>query len=195
MVALPHSDNRRVRYYYYGSTASVRMLCSLWTRRNSGLVVTFALAHSRTAHTFAPRPLSSSRLYSSSTSLLMSSNKKVLVPIADGSEEIETTCITDTLTRFGADVTIASVMEDTICVMSRGLKVQADCVIQDAGDQFDLVALPGGMPGAEHLRDSQVLTSLLEKQKAAGKLYGAICAGTYVAMRTGCCSRRSSNAL
>ena len=53
-------------------------------------------------------------------------SKRVLVPIADGSEEIETTCITDTLTRFGADVTTASVMPDgqLICKMSRGIKVR-----------------------------------------------------------------------
>ena len=59
-----------------------------------------------------------------STTLRMS--KRVLVPIADGSEEIETTCITDTLTRFGADVTIASVMPEgqLVCKMSRGIKVR-----------------------------------------------------------------------
>ena len=52
-------------------------------------------------------------------------SKRVLVPIADGSEEIETTCITDTLTRFGADVTTASVMPggELLCKMSRGIKV------------------------------------------------------------------------
>ena len=51
---------------------------------------------------------SQSRFFASSSSLQMS--KQVLVPIGDGSEEIETTCVTDTLTRFGADVTVASVM-------------------------------------------------------------------------------------
>ena len=53
--------------------------------------------------------------------------KRVLVPIAEGSEEIETTCITDTLTRFGADVIVASVMSEgqLVCKMSRGIKVRA----------------------------------------------------------------------
>ncbi|MGK3741690.1 MAG: hypothetical protein ACI90V_008544 [Bacillariaceae sp.] len=65
------------------------------------------------------------RFYQQSTSSLKMSSKKVLVPIADGSEEIETACITDTLTRFGADVTIASVMGgDLVCKMSRGMKVR-----------------------------------------------------------------------
>ena len=65
----------------------------------------------------------SSAYYSSSTSLRM--KKRVLVPIADDSEEIETTCITDTLTRFGAEVVVASVKPDgdLVCKMSRGVKV------------------------------------------------------------------------
>ena len=51
--------------------------------------------------------------------------KVVLVPIADGSEEIETTCITDTLVRAGAIVVVASVMTAVSVKMARGLKVQA----------------------------------------------------------------------
>ena len=60
------------------------------------------------------------------TSAALKMSKRVLVPIADGSEEIETTCITDTLTRFGADVTTASVMPggQLVCKMSRGIKVR-----------------------------------------------------------------------
>jgi hypothetical protein len=77
-----------------------------------------AFGSSRT-RAFAP----SVRSYFSSTTLSAMSTKKVLVPIAEDSEEIETTCITDTLTRFGADVTIASVMPDLVCTMSRGIKV------------------------------------------------------------------------
>jgi protein deglycase len=96
----------------------------------------------------------------------MAAKKSVLVPIADGSEEIETTCITDTLTRFGADVTVASVQSSLVCTMSRGIKILADCTIAEAAmKEWDLIALPGGMPGAEHLRDSKVLIDLLKKQK------------------------------
>jgi 4-methyl-5(b-hydroxyethyl)-thiazole monophosphate biosynthesis len=60
-----------------------------------------------------------------------STKKKVLVPIADGSEEIETTCITDTLVRFGADVSVASVMPgELVCTMSRGIKVSRATTMQ-----------------------------------------------------------------
>lgn len=45
-----------------------------------------------------------------------------------------------------------------------------------AGSSYDLVACPGGMPGAERLRDSAELAALVASQKAAGKKYAAICA-------------------
>lgn len=69
-------------------------------------------------------PTNSRSFSRSAFSLAMT--KRVLVPIADGSEEIETTCITDTLTRFGAEVTVASVMPggELVCKMSRGIKVR-----------------------------------------------------------------------
>lgn len=111
--------------------------------------------------------------------------KKVLVPIADGSEEIETACIQDTLVRFGADVTVASVKPggELLCKMSRGLLVQAHTSIAEAAKvQYDLIVLPGGMPGAEHLRESTELQQLLKNQAQAGKLYGAVCAAPAVVL-------------
>jgi len=116
---------------------------------------------------------------------MSSSTMRVLVPIADDSEEIETTCITDTLTRFGAEVVVASVKPggELVCKMSRGVKMMADIPIDDAtGQEWDLVALPGGMPGAEYLRDSAPLISILEKQKSTGKMYAAICAAPAVVL-------------
>jgi 4-methyl-5(b-hydroxyethyl)-thiazole monophosphate biosynthesis len=59
----------------------------------------------------------------------------------------------------------------------------ADVSIDDAvKEEWDLVALPGGMPGAEHLRDSAPLIELLKKQNQAGKMYGAVCASPAVVL-------------
>lgn len=108
--------------------------------------------------------------------------QKVLVPIADGSEEIEAVCIIDTLRRAGAEVTVASVGKLQVTA-SRGVKLVADVLIADcAGQTYDCIALPGGMPGAEHLRDSAELIGLLKQQKQTGRLYGAICASPAVAL-------------
>ena len=111
--------------------------------------------------------------------------KRVLVPIADGSEEIETSCITDTLVRAGAEVTVASVEATTTCTMSRGLKIVADALVTDLGnDEFDLVALPGGMPGAERLRDSDALDAILRKQDARRAPLAAVCASPAVILKS-----------
>jgi 4-methyl-5(b-hydroxyethyl)-thiazole monophosphate biosynthesis len=108
--------------------------------------------------------------------------KKVLVPIANGSEEIEAVCIIDTLRRAGAEVTVASV-DGLQLTASRGVKIVADAKIADCtGQTYDCIALPGGMPGAEHLRDSVELIGMLKKQKQAGRLYAAICASPAVAL-------------
>ena len=142
---------------------------------------------STTITAFSPRHIHLFIRSYSPTSTAFSMTKRVLVPIADDSEEIETTCITDTLTRFGAEVVVASVKPggELVCKMSRGVKMLADIPIEEAaGQEWDLVALPGGMPGAEHLRDNETLISILKKQKEEGKLYGAICASPAVVLAT-----------
>ncbi|MCG6917016.1 MAG: DJ-1/PfpI family protein [Deltaproteobacteria bacterium] len=109
--------------------------------------------------------------------------KKVLVPIADGTEEIEAVCVIDVLRRAGADVTVASVGELQITA-SRGVKLVADQLITACMDEtYDLVVLPGGMPGAEHLRDSKELETILKDQRDQGRLYGAICAAPAVVLK------------
>ncbi|UCD49410.1 MAG: DJ-1/PfpI family protein [Phycisphaerales bacterium] len=109
--------------------------------------------------------------------------KKVLVPIADGIEEIEAVCIVDTLRRAGAEVTVASVGPLQVTA-SRGVKLLADANIAYCGDEtYDAIVLPGGMPGAEHLRDSANLIAMLKEQKAANRLYAAICAAPAVVLQ------------
>ncbi|CAE8636394.1 unnamed protein product [Polarella glacialis] len=109
----------------------------------------------------------------------------VLVPVADDSEEIETACITDTLTRAGAKVVVASVMPNLQVKMSRGLKIVADCSIEDcAGKEWDAIVCPGGMPGAEHLRDSPALIELLKEQSKRSKVTAAMCASPAVVFST-----------
>jgi len=108
----------------------------------------------------------------------------VLVPIADGSEEIEAVCIIDTLVRAGAHVTVASVMDQHQVTCSRGVKIVADALIGDVGARtFDAIVIPGGMPGAEHLAKSEPLAALLKAQASAGRLNAAICAAPVVVLQ------------
>eukprot|EP00933_Yihiella_yeosuensis_P025282 TRINITY_DN19633_c0_g1_i1.p1 TRINITY_DN19633_c0_g1~~TRINITY_DN19633_c0_g1_i1.p1 ORF type:complete len:210 (+),score=40.99 TRINITY_DN19633_c0_g1_i1:76-630(+) len=115
----------------------------------------------------------------------MAAPLQVLVPIAEDSEEIETSCITDTLVRAGAKVTVASVSGKLEVKMSRGLRILADCSIEDCkGKEWDAIALPGGMPGAEHLRDCATLIELLKDQNTKGKVTAAMCASPAVVFAT-----------
>jgi 4-methyl-5(b-hydroxyethyl)-thiazole monophosphate biosynthesis len=110
-------------------------------------------------------------------------SKKVLVVIADGAEELEAVTIIDVLRRAKVNVTVASVGDKQITA-SRGVNLVADVVISECvGNTYDLIALPGGMPGAEHLRDSKELTDMLKAQATSGRLYAAICASPAVALK------------
>jgi 4-methyl-5(b-hydroxyethyl)-thiazole monophosphate biosynthesis len=110
-------------------------------------------------------------------------SKKALVPIANGTEEIEAVCIIDVLRRAGVSVTVASV-EELQVTASRGVKLVADQLIGDCVDEtYDLIALPGGMPGAEHLRDAEDLAEMLKRQRREGRLYAAICASPVVVLQ------------
>ena len=61
----------------------------------------------------------------------------------------------------------------------------ADCKIDECvGKEWDAIACPGGMPGAEHLRDSAPLTELLKAQVAANKVTAAVCASPAVVFAT-----------
>jgi 4-methyl-5(b-hydroxyethyl)-thiazole monophosphate biosynthesis len=100
-----------------------------------------------------------------------------LVPIASGSEEIEAVCIIDVLRRADVAVTVASVETDLQVTAARGTKLVAERRLADCtGTTWDLIALPGGTEGAEHLRDCAELIPLLREQISAGRLCGAICA-------------------
>ncbi|KAL5565205.1 hypothetical protein UlMin_028369 [Ulmus minor] len=109
--------------------------------------------------------------------------RKVLVPIANGSEPIEAVITIDVLRRAGADVTVASVENKLRVEACHGVKIVADALISDCSQTvFDLISLPGGMPGATNLKNCGVLESLVKKQAADGRLYAAICASPAVVL-------------
>lgn len=107
----------------------------------------------------------------------------VLLPIADGTEELEAVTLIDVLRRAGVTLTVASVMPHKQIITARQIRLEADCLIGDClHHSYDMIVLPGGMPGAEHLRDSAPLTTLLQQQKHAGKYIAAICAAPAVVL-------------
>ncbi len=109
-------------------------------------------------------------------------SKKILVPIADGTEMVEALSIVDVFRRAGADVDLASVGEK-MTTSSHNVKIEADKLIDECVDEdYDLVAVPGGIPGSENLKNSETLVKILQKQNDDNKLYGAICAAPAVVL-------------
>lgn len=105
------------------------------------------------------------------------STRTVLVPLAEGVEEIEAVSLIDVLRRAGAEVTVASIHDHAEVTASRGVRLVADALLRDLdGRNFDLIALPGGTRGAENFRDCAPLVERLKRQRAEGRRYAAICA-------------------
>ncbi|KAL7103708.1 hypothetical protein ACP275_08G196300 [Erythranthe tilingii] len=118
-----------------------------------------------------------------SASIMASAAKKVLVPVANGTEPLEAVITVDVLRRAGADVTVASVEKELTVGACHGVKIVADALISDCADvAFDLISLPGGMPGAATLKDCKTLENMVKKQAAENKPYAAICAAPAVAL-------------
>uniref|UniRef100_A0A0D9UYB7 DJ-1/PfpI domain-containing protein n=1 Tax=Leersia perrieri TaxID=77586 RepID=A0A0D9UYB7_9ORYZ len=111
--------------------------------------------------------------------------KKVLVPIVAGTEPVEATVPIDVLRRAGAHVTVASAAGDGQLVVEvmYGVRIVADALVADqADDHFDLVALPGGVPGAANLGGSAALEAVVRRHAGRGGLCAAICAAPPLAL-------------
>src|SRR5512135_2759520 len=97
---------------------------------------------------------------------------RVLVPLAPGFEDLEATTIVDLLRRGGIQVVTAG-LQPGLVQGARGMRVQPDDVLDQ---DFAMIALPGGMPGAENLKNDARIIALLRKMAGAGKYTAAICA-------------------
>lgn len=101
---------------------------------------------------------------------------RALVPLAQGCEELEAITITDLLVRAGIDVTTAG-LDDQPVTASRGTRIIPDTNIDAIVNEiYDLIVLPGGLPGANHLRDDERVQTLLKKHASRDKFIAAICA-------------------
>ena len=109
--------------------------------------------------------------------------KRVLVPLAEGFEMVEALSVVDVLRRGNIQVDTASLGDSLQVTSSHGVTVFADKQLSNCLDQsYDLIVLPGGIPGAENLKNSEDLIALLKKQREEKRLYGAICASPAIVL-------------
>lgn len=109
----------------------------------------------------------------------------VLVPLANGVEEMEAVIIIDVLRRAKWEVTTAGV-DAGVIVASRGVRLVPDKP-WDAlrPEEFDILMIPGGAGGVDRLKaDARVLEAVRSFDQA-GRRIGAVCAGPLVLQAAG----------
>jgi 4-methyl-5(b-hydroxyethyl)-thiazole monophosphate biosynthesis len=105
---------------------------------------------------------------------------KVLVPLAEGFEEIEAVSIIDVLRRADIEVLVASLNAAMLVKGANGITVQADMQVKDVNAaDLDMMVLPGGWGGTYALAEDDNVQNLLREMDAKGKNIGAICAAPY----------------
>ena len=117
---------------------------------------------------------------------------RVLVPLAEGFEEIEAITVVDLLRRAGIEVHTASLAGRAV-TGSHGITVTADLPLdQVRATDYDMIALPGGMPGADHLKQDPRVISLLQQFAQSGRYTAAICAAPGVLAHAGLLEGRAA---
>lgn len=100
----------------------------------------------------------------------------VIVPLADGFEEIEAFAPVDLLRRAGITVTTASLADNRHATGRSGITAHADVALKELSpDLADMVFVPGGA-GVKLLRADARVRDLVLRHHAGGKWIAAICA-------------------
>ena len=109
----------------------------------------------------------------------------VLVPLAQGCEELEAITVVDLMRRAGIDVVTAG-LDDRPVKASRGTVLVPDMTLDEAlAREYDMVVLPGGLPGADHLDNDPRIHGLLKDMATSGRYTAAICAAPKVLAHSG----------
>ncbi len=109
----------------------------------------------------------------------------IAVFMAEGFEEIELTTIVNILRRAGINALTVGIIEG-ITTGARKMNMIPDTSIdQIEADDFDMIVLPGGLPGANYLNDDPRVKELIQNFNKKNKAIGAICAAPYVLANAG----------
>lgn len=101
---------------------------------------------------------------------------KVAVLLAEGFETIEALTTVDILRRAGVECHTFAIKNQEVTT-SHHITLKADKVFNEEIKDYDVVVLPGGMPGAVNLRDDERVINLLKEFNSKNKIIAAICAG------------------
>lgn len=106
--------------------------------------------------------------------------KRAIVFLADGFEETEALAPVDIMRRCGIEVSLVSINKTQTVTSSHKIIVTADQTLDEPLGAYDLLMLPGGMPGTTNLNSDQRVKDEVMKAYNANKKLAAICAGPMV---------------
>lgn len=120
-------------------------------------------------------------------------NESAVVVLAEGFEEMEAVISIDMLRRAGIEVVTAALGEDTLVTGSRHIPLKADVSLKDVELIPDALVLPGGLPGAGNLAESELVNKFIKSCAEQKKIIAAICASpAYVLTRAGVLSGKKA---
>ncbi|QZP33689.1 DJ-1 family glyoxalase III [Pseudomonas sp. DR48] len=109
---------------------------------------------------------------------------RALITLAEGIDDLQTVTLIDVLRRAKVEVVVASIEGRRMLTCARGTRLTADAMLVDLLAQpFDLIALPGGEVGSQHLAAHQPLQQLVKDQAAAGRLFAGIAESPALALQ------------
>ncbi len=115
----------------------------------------------------------------------------VLIPLAQGCEELEAVTVIDLLRRANITVVTAG-LDNKPVKASRGVVLIPDTTLDEAIQQsFDMIVLPGGLPGADHLNNDPRIHKRLKEMHQQGKYIAAICAAPKILADAGLLDNKS----
>ena len=106
----------------------------------------------------------------------MEPTQTALIPVAQGNEDLEVIALIDVLRRGGLQVVVASLDDQEVVTLMKGTRLVVDAAFASVVDQhWDVIAVPGGIPGAMNLAESSLLRERLQRQHLSGGVVAGIC--------------------
>ena len=106
--------------------------------------------------------------------------------LADGFEEIEALCVLDFLRRARVETKTVGISGKTAMGSHNSPVICDTCASEMTGDEdFDMVILPGGLPGSTNLDESPLVDKFVNRAVNEDKFLCAICAAPFILGKRG----------
>jgi 4-methyl-5(b-hydroxyethyl)-thiazole monophosphate biosynthesis len=117
---------------------------------------------------------------------------KVLIPLAPGFEELEAVTVIDLLRRADVEVVTAGLEPGPVTGSRLTVLVPDSTLDAERESDFDMIVLPGGLPGAENLDADHRIHAMLRRNQSEGRFIAAICAAPKILAGAGLLNGRSA---